>query len=177
VTEHYSKVIRKAAAQAKISHEFVVMQVLPTDYGGQAELIPLQVYVKDHLPKTQVISADVCLLKSLSATHQHVLCQCCMSAHYDVHCAGEPQGMKTFMQSFNSCWRFTFTCQLPSQQTLMFFGGGEHQGFAAELMAFSETFRAFASSLELLSARAQSQSKGSKANRLLQMQKHAAIST
>ncbi|DBA95493.1 hypothetical protein WJX82_004560 [Trebouxia sp. C0006] len=28
--------------------------VLPTDYGGQAELIPLQVYVKDHLPKTQV---------------------------------------------------------------------------------------------------------------------------
>ncbi|KAL0037273.1 hypothetical protein WJX79_009391 [Trebouxia sp. C0005] len=28
--------------------------VLPTDYGGQAELIPLQVYVKDHLPKTEV---------------------------------------------------------------------------------------------------------------------------
>ena len=92
-----------------------MMQVLPTDYGGQAELILLQVYVKDHLPKTQVISTDVCLLKSLSATHQHMLCQCCMSAHYGVHCAGEPQDMKTFMQNIDPCWPFTFTCQLPSQ--------------------------------------------------------------
>ncbi len=97
------------------SHDFVVMQVLPTDYGGQAELIPLQVYVKDHLPKTQVISTDVCLLKRLSAAHQYMLCQCCLSAHHGVRCAGEPQGMKTFVQNLDPCWPFTFTCQLPPQ--------------------------------------------------------------
>lgn len=97
------------------SRDFVVMQVLPTDYGGQAELIPLQVYVKDHLPKTQVISTDVCLLKRLSAAHQYMLCQCCLSAHHGVRCAGEPQGMKIFVQNLDPCWPFTFTCQLPPQ--------------------------------------------------------------
>lgn len=45
------------------------MQVLPTDYGGQAELIPLQVYVKDHLPKTEVFS----LLYAFS--HTKIVCQ------------------------------------------------------------------------------------------------------
>ncbi len=53
----------------------------------------------------------------------------------------------------------------------MFFVNGEHQGFAAELIAEFESFRAFASPFELRNA-------GSylywrKANRLLQMQKHS----
>ena len=61
---HYKKVMGSSTSKScMFGHEFVMMQVLPTDYGGQAELIPLQVYVKDHLPKTQVISTDVCLLK------------------------------------------------------------------------------------------------------------------
>ena len=126
----YKKLMGSSTGKScMFGHEFVMMQVLPTDYGGQAELIPLQVYVKDHLPKTQVISTDVCLLKVC----QLVVCMCYVSVAclhiIGVRCAGEPRGMKTFMQNVNPCRPFTFVCQFyPLQQTLMSFGGGEHQG-------------------------------------------------